>query len=207
MTFVDQFNLNNEKISEVELNDEIFQVPVRKDILHQVVISQMANRRSGSGSSKGRSQVKSSRKKLYRQKGTGRARAGSATSPTRRGGGVAFGPTPRNFTKKVPKKVKMLALRMALSFKTNANQIILVDNFNLPEIKTKKFIEIMKRFDVKKALIITNEKLLNLEKSSRNVPQIKVMMREGLNCYDILKYEYLFLEQAAIPKIEEALVS
>ncbi|MBW1704636.1 MAG: 50S ribosomal protein L4 [Deltaproteobacteria bacterium] len=206
MTVLHVYNLKNEKISEVELSDEIFDVPVKKHILHQVVVSQLASHRSGTAAAKGRSEVKGSGTKLWRQKGTGRARVGSASSPIRRGGGVAFGPTPHKYVNKVPKKVRKAALRMALTDKVQSDQLIVLDNFELPEIKTKEFVGVMKGFDINKALIVTQGKSVNLEKSSRNVPWVKVMRYQGLNVYDILKYDHLFLEQSAIGKIQEALV-
>lgn len=207
MTVVDVFNLQKEKISEIELKDETFGVPAKKHVLHQVVISQLAGYRSGTAATKSRSKVKCSGAKLWRQKGTGRARVGSAASPTRRGGGVAFGPTPRTYIHKVPKKVKKAALRMALTDKVQTAQLIVIDSFELPEIKTKKFVGVMNVFDVHKALIVTEDKSVNLEKSSKNVPWVKVMRYQGLNVYDILKYDHLFLEQSTIGRIEEALGS
>lgn len=207
MTVADVYNLKKEKISEVELRDEIFNVPIKNHILHQVVVSQLNSRRAGTASSKTRSEVKSSGAKLWRQKGTGRARVGSASSPIRKGGGVAFGPSSRNYANRVPKKVKKSALRMALTDKVKSDQFVLVDDFNLPEVKTKNFVGVMNNFDVHKALIVTKDKLVTLEKSSKNVPWVKVMRYRGLNVYDILKYDYLFLEQSAIEKIEEALIS
>jgi large subunit ribosomal protein L4 len=207
MTLIDVYNLNKEKVAETELNDKVFDAPIKKHILHQVVVSQMCNRRSGSGSTKNRSEVNYSGEKLWRQKGTGRSRVGSAASPGRRGGGVAFGPSPREYAHKVPRRVRKTALRMALTDKKQSNHLIVIDNFELPEIKTKGFLEIMKNFEVNKALIVTQGKQVNLEKSSKNVPWVKVMRYEGLNVYDILKYEDLFLEQSAIGDLEEALVS
>ncbi len=207
MTVVDVYNLQKEKISEIELKESIFDVPIKKHVLHQVVVSQASSHRRGTATVKTRSEVKGSSAKLYRQKGTGRARAGSVASPTRKGGGVAFGPVPRKYTHKVPKKVKKAALRMALTDKVKTDQLIVVDDFSLPEIKTKNFVGIMKNFDVDKALIVTTDKIENLEKSSRNVPRVKVMRYQGLNTYDILKYDHLFLEQSAIGKIQEALDS
>jgi len=207
MAVVDVHNLQKEKIAEVELKDEIFDVPAKRHVLHQVVIAQLSGRRSGTAATKGRSKVKSSGKKLWRQKGTGRARVGSAASTTRRGGGVAFGPSPRKYVLKVPKKLRKAALRMALSEKIQSEHFFVIDSFDLPEIKTKNFVGSMKHFEVKKALIVTEKKSENLEKSSKNVPWAKVMRYEGLNVYDILKYDHLFLEQSAIGKIEEALAS
>lgn len=205
MTQLDVFNLKKEKVAEIELRDQIFHVPVKPHLLHQVVVSQLAARRSGTAAAKGRSDVRASGAKLWRQKGTGRARVGANSSPTRKGGGVVFGPEPRKYTKRVPKKIRKAALRMALTDKVKENHLIVVDDFSLPEIKTKRFVETLQRFDVHKALIVTHEKSITLEKSSRNVPRIKVMRHEGLNVFDVLKYDHLFLERPAIEKIEEAL--
>ena len=207
MAVLDVYNLEKEKVSEVELEEKVFSVPVKKHVLHQVVVAQLAGRRSGTAAVKNRSAVKGSSAKLWRQKGTGRARVGTAASPTRKGGGVAFGPSPRNYDQKVPKKVKKAALRMALSDKVLCEQLFVIDDFTLPEIKTKPFVEAMDQFDIRKALIITNAKSENLEKSSKNVQKVKVMRYEGLNVYDILKYDTLFLERMAVDKIQEALGS
>lgn len=207
MTVLDVYNIQKEKVSEAELEDKVFCVGIKKHMLHQVVVSQALSHRSGTASAKGRSKVKGSGAKLYRQKGTGRARAGSAASPTRRGGGVAFGPIPRKYIHKVPRKVKKAALCMALSDKVQTNKLVVIEDFDLQEIKTKRFVGVMKNFDVNKALIVTNGKLERLEKSSKNVPWVKVMGYQGLNVYDVLKYDHLFLEKSAISKIQEALVS
>jgi large subunit ribosomal protein L4 len=205
MTVLDVYNLQKEKVSEVELKEDVFSVPIKKHVLHQVVVAQLAGRRSGTAAVKNRAAVKASGAKLWRQKGTGRARVGSSSSPTRKGGGVAFGPSPRKYDQKVPKKVKKAALRMALSDKVLCDQLFVIDDFALPEIKTKRFVEVIDQFDVRKALIVTHGKSENLEKSSKNVQKIKVMRYEGLNVYDILKYDNLFLERVAVEKIEEAL--
>jgi len=207
MAVIDVYNLKKEKTDQIELRDDIFLVPVKKNVLHQVVVSQLLGRRSGTASTKGRSEVSRSGKKLYRQKGTGRARAGDAASPTRKGGGVAFGPKPRSYAQKIPRKLGKLALRMALSDKFQTERLLVVNEFNLPETKTKRFTQVMKGFDVRKALIVTPEKNEGLERSSRNVPGVKVMRCEGLNVYDVLNHDHLFLVQSAIPKIEEALSS
>lgn len=206
MTMIDVYNLNAEKTTEIELNEKIFGVPVRKDILHQVVVSQLNKRRAGTTAVKTRSEVNGSRSKLWRQKGTGRARVGTAMSPTRRGGGVAFGPVPRSYANKVPKKIRKAAIAMALSDKYNSKQLIVVDDFNLPVVKTKDFVKVMSNFEIKKALIVTEDKNENLEKSSKNVPGIKVIRHEGINVYDILNHDHLFLVRPSIEKIEEALI-
>ena len=207
MAVIDVYNLEGEKISQIELDGNIFDVPIKKHVLHQVMVSQLLNRRSRTASTKTRSDVKGSRRKLWRQKGTGRARAGAASSPTRRGGGVAFGPMPKKKRFKVPKKVRKAALRMALTDKAQSNRLVVVSDFDLAEIKTSNFIQGMKNFEVSKALIVTEDKNENLEKSSKNVPWVKVLRYQGINVSDILTYEHLFLVQSAIMKVEEALVS
>jgi large subunit ribosomal protein L4 len=207
MAVIDVYNLKREKTSQVELREDIFGVLVNRHVLHQVVVSQLSHRRAGTASTKTRSEVSRSGRKLYRQKGTGRARAGPASSPTRRGGGVIFGPSPRSYVKKLPKKLKKMALKMALTDKFQGERLVVLNDFSLPDWKTKKFVQIMGEFDVRKALIVTEGKNTNLEISSRNVAWVKVMRYEGINVYDILNHEHLFLVQSAIPKIEEALVS
>ncbi len=207
MAVVDVYNLHGKKTSQMELNEDVFNTPIKAHVIHQVVVSQHLNRRSGSASTKSRSEVRSSGTKLWRQKGTGRARVGQASSPTRRGGGVAFGPAPRKYVRKVPKKVRRSALRMALTDKYQTDRLIVVSGFDLPEIKTRDFVEAMENFHVDRALIVTNEKNEVLEKSSKNVPWVKVMRYQGLNVYDVLRHEHLFLDQSAISMIEEALLS
>jgi large subunit ribosomal protein L4 len=206
MATIDVYNISREKTSQLELSEDVFGVDVKPDVLHQVVVSQLLKRREGTAAVKGRSDVKASGSKLWRQKGTGRARVGSAASPTRRGGGVAFGPIPRKYINKVTKKVRKAALRMALSDKLSNDRMIVLDSFELPEIKTKEFVHVMKTFEVEKALIVIDGKDEILEKSARNVPRMKVLRREGLNVYDVLNCDYLFVVQPAIEKIQEALV-
>ncbi|NCO59852.1 MAG: 50S ribosomal protein L4 [Deltaproteobacteria bacterium CG_4_8_14_3_um_filter_51_11] len=206
MSVVDVYNISREKISELNLNDEVFGVEIKPHVLHQVVVSQMAARRSGTAATKTRSMVICSGKKLYKQKGTGRARAGGANSPTRRGGGIAFGPQPRSYAISIPKKVRKSALRIALTDKLRNNKLVVVDQFDIPERKTKKFAEILKRFEISKALIVTDIHRDNLDLASRNIAGIKVMRSEGINVYDLLKYDSVMLEQPAIVRIQEALV-
>jgi len=207
MTIVDVYNIRGEKVSQMDLNENVFDVSIKNHVLHQVVLGQLHNRRSGTASTKGRSEVKGSGKKLWRQKGTGRARVGAASSPTRRGGGIAFGPEARKYFHKIPKKVRKHALRMALTDKTRSNRLFVMSDFDLDMIKTKHFVQVMKTFDVDKALIVTDDKNENLEKSSRNVSWVKVMRYQGLNVSDILNHEHLFLVQSAVARIEEALTS
>lgn len=207
MAVIDVYNLQKEKASQVELREDIFGILVNKHVLHQVVLSQLAARRSGTACAKTRSEVNRSGRKLYKQKGTGRARSGNAASPTRKGGGVIFAPKPREYALKIPKKVRRLALKMALSDKLQSERLFVLSDFDLGDLKTKGFVSVMRNFDVRKALIVTERANINLERSSRNVPWVKVMKYEGLNVYDLLNHEHLFLVQSAIPKIEEALVS
>jgi large subunit ribosomal protein L4 len=207
MAIIDVYNIRGEKTGQVELNENVFNGPIKTHILHQVITGQLLKRRSGSASTKGRSEVKSSGNKLWRQKGTGRARVGDAASPTRKGGGVVFGPFPRKYVHRTPRKVKRSAVRMALSDKYQTDRLVVVDCFELPKIKTKDFVEVMGNFKVNRALIVTKDQNKNLEKSSRNVPWVKVMRHEGLNAYDILRYDHLMLDQSAISGIEEALIS
>lgn len=207
MATIDIYNMSGEKTSQLELDEGVFNVTVKPHVLHQVVVSQLLKRRSGTAAVKGRSDVKASGTKLYRQKGTGRARVGSSSSPTRRGGGVAFGPIPRKYDRKVSKKMRKAALRMALSDKFQNNKLVVLDGFDLPEIKTREFVNVMKGFDAEKALIVTAGTNGVLEKSARNVPRMKVLRCEGLNVYDVLNYDHLFVVEPAIEKIQEALVN
>ena len=205
MAQIDIYNANAERVSQRDVRDDVFAVSVREDILHQVVRSQLARSRSGSASSKGRSEVRASGRKLWRQKGTGRARVGPASSPIRRGGGVVFGPTPRGYFTKVNRKVRKAALRMALADKLKIGKLIVVDDFHLEKIKTKSLFEILRNFNVESALIVSEEPNETLEKSSRNIPNVKLLRAEGINVYDILRYEYLLFVEPALGKVEEAL--
>ena len=202
MPVLDVQNLKGKQISQVEVADDIFSVPVKPSVLYGVVTMQLANRRTGTAAVKHRSDIRGSGKKLYRQKGTGRARRGDIKSPLLRGGGVVFGPDGRNYKYQVPKKVKRLALKMALSSKLNEKELVVLDRFDLEEIKTREFVGVMDALKIKSALIVTDGKNENLELSSRNVKDIKVLRSEGLNVYDILKYRTLVLVEPAIKNIE-----
>lgn len=206
MAVVDVLNCKAEKVSQRELADTIFNVPVKSSVLHEVVTMQLAGRRSGTASVKHRSDVTGSGRKLFRQKGTGRARRGNIKSPLLRGGGSAFGPDPRSYAYRVPKKVRKLALKMALSSKMAGNKVVVLDKFDLEEIKTRAFLDVMDALEVKNVLIVTDQKDEKLELSSRNVPDVKVLRAEGLNVYDILKYEHLILVEASLEGIEGRLV-
>jgi large subunit ribosomal protein L4 len=207
MSAVDVQNIDGEKVSQVELPDAIFGVPVQPHVLHEVVTMQLANRRSATASVRHRSDIRGSTRKLFRQKGTGRARRGNIKSPLLRGGGVVFGPDGRKYAFKVPKKLRRLALKMALSDKLQQNSLFVLNQFEMPEIKTKRFVEVLNKLDLSDALIVTHESNPNLELSSRNVKQVKVLRSEGLNVYDILKHRKLVLLEPAIRMIEGRLLA
>ena len=207
MPAVDVKNIKGKKITTIDLVENIFNVPVKSSVLHEVVTMQLANRRAATASVKHRSDVKGSTRKLFRQKGTGRARRGDINSPLLRGGGVVFGPDGRRYAFKVPKKVRKLALKMALTSKLQANELIVLDKFDLKQIKTKDVVALLKGLNLTNALIVTAEKNENLELSSRNVPDIKILRSEGLNVYDILKYKTLILLEPVIKNIEGRLAA
>ena len=207
MAVVDVRNIQGEKVSQIELNDSIFNVEVKKSVLHEVVTAQLACRRSGTASVKHRSDVAGSTRKLFRQKGTGRARRGDIKSPLLKGGGIVFGPDPRNYAYKVPKKVRRLSLKMALSSKLKDDELLVLDKFELPQIKTKNVKEIIDRLNTHNALIVTDGLNENLELSARNIENVKVLRIEGLNVYDILKYKHLVLLESSVKAIEGRLLS
>lgn len=202
MAVVEVKNIKGDKVSEIELTDSIFNVPVKPSVLHEIVCMQLASRRSGTATVKNRSDVTGSTKKLFRQKGSGRARRGDIKSPLLRGGGVIFGPHPRSYAFLASKKVRRLALKMALSSKLLDNRIIVIDGFYMDQIKTKSVISVLKALNAEKPLIITHSHNENLELSSRNIPGVKVMRVEGLNVYDILNHQNLILLEPSIKAIE-----
>lgn len=206
MAVVDILNTKAEKVAEADLPDAIYNVPVKASVLHEVVTMQLASRRAGSASVKHRSDVQGSTRKLFRQKGTGRARRGDIKSPLLRGGGSIFGPDPRSYAYNVPKKVRRLALRMALSSKLQENRLTVLDALDLDRVKTRDFVGVFNALKLKNALIVIDEKNENLEKSSRNVPGVKVMRKEGLNVYDVLKYDSLVLLAPTLKAIEGRLL-
>ena len=207
MAVVEVINTKSEKVSEVDLPDSIFNIAVKGDILHAVVNMQLTKRRTGTASVKNRSDVRGSGRKLFRQKGTGRARRGDIKSPLLRGGGVVFGPKPKKYGLNIPKKIRRLGLKMALSSKLQQQELTVLDQFELERIKTKDFMDVMSALALENALIVTAEKNEKLEISSRNVPGYKVLRTEGLNVYDILKYRRLVLVEPSVTKIEGRLSS
>jgi large subunit ribosomal protein L4 len=205
MPTVDIYNIDKEKVGELDLKDEIFGVEVKGHVLHEVVTWQRACRRAGSASTKTRGEVRGGGRKPWRQKGTGRARAGSNRSPIWRGGGITFGPRPRSYAYPLPKQVRRLALKMALSSKVANGRLVVLDAYPHTTPKTKDFIKVLQAFDMNKALFITPEANRVLELSARNVPGVQVMPTMGLNVYDILKYDHLVLFSPALDQIEARL--
>ncbi|MDJ0874139.1 MAG: 50S ribosomal protein L4 [Desulfobacterales bacterium] len=202
MAVVDVINQKGKKVSQAELADGCFNVEIKASVLHEVVKMQLAKRRAGSAAVKNRSDIRGSSRKLFRQKGTGRARRGNIKSPLLRGGGVAFGPQPKDWGYKVPKKVRRLALKMALSTKYQEEALTIMDQLSLEAIKTKEMAAILAELEIDNALIVTSEKDEKLELSSRNLPGVKILRTEGLNVYDILKYNHLVLLEPSIKQIE-----
>ena len=205
-TTVTVYYTNNEKVSQVALDEKVFGCEVKPHLIHEVVKMQLANRRGGTASTKTRAHVRGGGKKPWRQKGTGRARFGSIRNPVWKGGGIVFGPHPRDFSYRVNKKVKKAALRSALSVKLKDEMVIIIDTFELPEIKTKVLVSILEQMGVNNACIVDAPNN-TLEKSARNIPFVKVLHPEGLNVYDILKYDTLVITQACLETISGALTA
>jgi large subunit ribosomal protein L4 len=207
MPTVDVYNIDRTVIGQLELSDNVFAVPVKPHVMHEVVLYQLAKRRSGTVQTKGRSDIAGGGKKPWRQKGTGRARAGTSRSPIWRGGGTIHGPHPRSYEMRVPKKVRRLALKMALTQKLMDQELTILDKLEMERIKTKDFAAVLDRFELGKTLVVLPRQDEMVEKSARNIPNVKVLRSEGLNVYDLLDYHNVLLTQESIGKIEETLGS
>ncbi|MBE0068823.1 50S ribosomal protein L4 [Thermoanaerobacterium thermosaccharolyticum] len=203
MPKVTVYNINGEQIGEMELSDNVFGVEVNVPVMHEAVLNYLANQRQGTHSTKRRGEVRGGGIKPWRQKGTGRARQGSIRAPQWIKGGVVFGPKPRDYSYNIPKKVKRLALKSALSSKVRDNEIIVIDDINIDEPKTKKVVDMLKKFNVKNALIVIPEGKENVVLSSRNIPNVKAVYANSLNTYDVLKYDRFIITKDAINKVEE----
>jgi large subunit ribosomal protein L4 len=201
------YDIEKRKVSELELNDSVFGAPVKEHLIYEVVKMQMASKRKGTASTKGRSDVRGGGRKPWRQKGTGRARAGTIRSPIWRGGGIVFGPAPRDYSYKVPKKVRKAALRSVLSLKIRADKMLILKDFPMEEIKTKIFKGVLEKFSLKSVLFVLDKSDPILEKSSRNIKDVKMMRSEGINVYDLLKYDNLVMLEPSVKMIERALLS
>ena len=203
MPTVALYNINGEQVGELALKDEIFGVEVHETVLHDAVVMQLANRRQGTHDTKTRSEVSGGGRKPWRQKGTGRARHGTIRSPIWKGGGIVFGPHPRDYSYSLPKKVRRLALKSALSAKVGAGDILVLDELSLDQPKTKDMARILSNLKVEDALLVTAVKDVAVEKSARNIPNIKPTVATGLNVYDILAYNKLVITKDAVAKVEE----
>lgn len=205
MANVKLYDQGRQEIGTVDLAPEVFEVEVQPELLHLVVRAQLAAKRAGTHSVKTRAFVSGGGKKPWRQKGTGRARAGSTRSPLWRGGAVVHGPEPRDYTFKVNRKVRQLALRMALSAKLGDESLVVVDALAVPEVKTKHMVKVTADFGLKKALIVLPASDNNLELSARNIPGIKVVREDMLNVYDVLRHDHLVMVKDAALKVQERL--
>jgi large subunit ribosomal protein L4 len=207
MSTVNIVNTKNESVGEIELNDDVFNREVKEYILHEVVRMQRAAKRAGNACTKTRVEVSGGGRKPWRQKGTGRARAGTNRSPLWRGGGVSFGPKPRDYSFKVNRKVRQQAVSMALSARFQEGNLVVLDDFSMDQIKTQDFVKIMQVLDVDNGIIVTDNATENLTKSSRNVNGYKVMSSEGLNVYDLLLHKKVILLQPVIESLEKRLMA
>lgn len=199
-------DFDNKRRGEVQLSPEIFSSPLRQDILARMVHWQLAKRRAGTHSTKGVSQISGTTKKPWKQKGTGRARAGSLRSPQFRGGAVIFGPHPRDHGYKLPKKVRQLALRTALSSKAASGELLIVEDLNVRTIKTKELVKKFQTLGLRSALIIDGiEVNKDFARTAANLPGVDVLPQQGINVYDILRHEHLVLTRAAIENLESRL--
>lgn len=203
MANVSVYNIEGKEVGSVELNDAIFSVEINEHLVHMAVVNQLANNRQGTQSAKTRSEVSGGGRKPWRKKGTGHARQGSIRAPQWKGGGVVFAPKPRDYSFKMNKKEKRLALFSSLTSKVNDKKLIVLDNFNLDEVKTKKFVKVMDNLKVTKALVVLEGDNKNVVLSGRNIPTVKVLPINGINTYDIMKYETLVCTKAAIEKLQE----
>jgi large subunit ribosomal protein L4 len=207
MAVADVFDIKKVKVAKVELNDAVFGAEVNEAVIYDVVKMQLAARRSGTSSTKTRSDVSGGGKKPWRQKGTGRARSGTTRSPIWRGGGIVFGPHPRDYSYSVPKKVRKKALISVLSMKLKEDKMVILKDFPMEKISTKAFKSVVDVFGLKKALFVLDGENEALMKSSRNIRNIKMIRSEGINVYDVLNCEHLVLLEPSVKKIEGALLA
>ena len=203
MANVSVFNMEGKEVGTLELNDAVFGVEVNEHLVHMAVVAQLANKRQGTQKAKTRSEVSGGGRKPWRQKGTGHARQGSTRAPQWTGGGVVFAPTPRDYTIRLNKKEKRLALKSALTSRVQENKFIVLDELTLNEIKTKNFVNVMKNLNVAKALVVLGENSENVVKSAKNVADVKTAFVNTINVYDILKYNTVVATKAAVAAIEE----
>ena len=203
MANVAVYNMEGKEVDKIELNDSIFGVEINEHLVHMAVLQQLANKRQGTQKAKTRSEVRGGGRKPWRQKGTGHARQGSTRSPQWTGGGVVFAPTPRDYSFKLNKNEKRAALKSALTSRVVENKFVVVDELKLDEIKTKKFVEVLKNLNVEKALVILNDMDEKVIASAANIPTVKTTQTNELNVFDVLKYDTVVVTKAAVATIEE----
>jgi large subunit ribosomal protein L4 len=207
MPEIDLYNMQGEKKGTLTLSEDIFAVEPNMSIMNQALLRHLANRRSGSACTKTRAEVSGGGRKPWRQKGTGRARHGSIRSPLWRGGGVTFGPRPRDYSQQMPKKMRRLAIRCAYSVKVTDKKMVALDELKMENPKTRQFIEMLKKLNIEKSvLFIIEEKNFAVEKSASNIPGVKVVTTEGVNIHDLMKYDRVVMTTSAISKVEEVLI-
>lgn len=203
MANVTVYNIEGKKVGTLELNDAVFGVEINEHLVHMAVVQQLANKRQGTQSAKTRAEVSGGGRKPWRQKGTGHARQGSTRSPQWKGGGVIFAPKPRDYSFKMNKKEKALAIKSALTSRVNAEKFVVLDQISFDEIKTKKMKAVLDNFKVEKALVILDKKDENVTLSARNLPKVRTVLANSINVYDILKYDTVVLTKDAVAQIEE----
>ena len=203
MANVAVYNMEGKEVDKIELNDSIFGVEINEHLVHMAVLQQLANKRQGTQKAKTRSEVRGGGRKPWRQKGTGHARQGSTRSPQWTGGGVVFAPTPRDYSFKLNKKEKRADLKSALTSRVVENKFVVVDELKLDEIKTKKFVEVLKNLNVEKALVVLNDMDEKVIASAANIPTVKTTQTNELNVFDVLKYDTVVVTKAAVATIEE----
>ena len=203
MANVSVLNMEGKEVGSMELNDAVFGVEINEHLVHQAVVLQLANNRQGTQKAKTRSEVSGGGRKPWRQKGTGHARQGSTRAPQWTGGGVVFAPTPRDYSFKLNKKEKRAALKSALTSRVVENKFVVVDELKLDEIKTKKFVEVLKNLNVEKALVVLNDMDEKVIASAANIPTVKTTQTNELNVFDVLKYDTVVVTKAAVATIEE----
>ena len=203
MPTVGLFNQEGKQVGDIQLNDNVFGVEVNTDAMHQVVVALLANKRQGTQSAKTRAEVRGGGIKPWRQKGTGRARQGSIRAPQWIKGGIVFAPKPRDYRVSVPKSMRRVAMKSALTSKVQDNQMVVLEALSLEAPKTKHMVEVLKAFDAKKTLIVTGESNEVLYKSARNIADVQIMPVNNINVYDLLKFEKLIITKDAVSKIEE----
>ncbi len=203
MANVKIFNIEGKEVGTLELNDAVFGVEINDHLVHMAVVQQLANKRQGTQSAKTRAEVRGGGKKPWRQKGTGHARQGSTRAPQWKGGGVVFAPKPRDYSFKMNRKEKALAIKSALTSRVNEAKFVVIDELNFDEIKTKKMKAVLDNFKLQRALIILDKKNDNVALSARNLPKVRTVLTNSINVYDILKYDTVVLTKDAVAQIQE----